>query len=288
MKAWMFAGLAVGLAAAFSAEQASAELGANQMETENSTAETGAVTGAERAAVIEFKDVQKDGEAARDFTYSWPTEVSAIEGLTQLLTLKRDKALAQQKQGWEASVEEFGNGESADTGEITCITCINRSFVMTWKVAAQTPRFMVLLGERYSYSGGAHGNTIFDALLWDSEAKDGASAQIRPVDLFIDPVALENTAYGEYCAALNLVRSERRGLDADKVNPLADCPGVSDLVVTLGSSDGQTFDGVFFHAAPYVAGAYAEGPYEFAIAVSPAIIEAVKPEYRDAFTIGAG
>lgn len=236
------------------------------------------------AEPVEFKDDEKDGQAARDFAYSWPAQASAIPGLAQLLGERRDAALAKQKSEWLESVAEFGNA----TGEMACVTCVNRSYAMSWTVAADTPQFLELVAERFTYTGGAHGNSVFAALLWDREAEDGQGAAMLPIDLFVDPVALENTAYGEYCAALNLARSERRGLEAADINPLTDCPSVTELVVTLTSSDGERFDGITFLAAPYVAGSFAEGPYEFAIAVSPAVLEAVKPEYRDAFVIGAG
>ncbi len=41
-----------------------------------------------------------------------------------------------------------------------------------------------------------------------------------------------------------------------------------------------------FDYTPYVAGAYAEGDFEFTLPVSPAMLRAVKPDYRDAFALG--
>ncbi len=51
----------------------------------------------------------------------------------------------------------------------------------------------------------------------------------------------------------------------------------------LGSRSGRKFDRVGVQIAPYIAGPYAEGAYEFTFDVTPEVLETVKPEYRDAF-----
>jgi len=224
----------------------------------------------------EFKDQDKRGEAERDFSYAWPAQVSAIPALAAVLSERRDEALTAQKAEWEQSIAEFG--------EIGCVTCITRSYSGSWEVAANTPRFLVLVTETFTYTGGAHGNSVFDALLWDRSANDGAGAAMRPVDLFVGEVAIENTAFGEYCEALNVVRSERRDVDPATVDKFDNCPSVTELVVMPSSSNGETFDGITMLAAPYVAGSFAEGPYEFSIPVTAALLEVVKPEYRTVFS----
>src|SRR3546814_2530843 len=40
-----------------------------------------------------------------------------------------------------------------------------------WTVAADTPRFLALRSESYVYTGGAHGMTGYEALLWDKARK---------------------------------------------------------------------------------------------------------------------
>ena len=45
-----------------------------------------------------------------------------------------------------------------------------------------------------------------------------------------------------------------------------------------------SFDRLTVYAGPYVAGPYAEGAYEIDLAVDSAILAAVKPEYREAFS----
>jgi len=229
------------------------------------------------SAPTEFSDQETRGEAERDFDYSWPAQASAIPSLAAVLTERRDEALASQKEEWEQSVAEFA--------EMNCITCVMRSYSGSWEVAADTPRFLLLTGETFTYTGGAHGNSFFDALLWDRTANDGAGDAMRPVDMFVGEAALENIAFGDYCSALNLVRSERRDVDPTTVDQFDNCPSVTELVVMPTSSDGKSFDGVAMLAAPYVAGSFAEGPYEFSIPMTPVLLEAVKPEYRAEFSI---
>ena len=51
----------------------------------------------------------------------------------------------------------------------------------------------------------------------------------------------------------------------------------------LGSRNHKTFDRIGFLIAPYEAGPYAEGSYEVTLPVTPAVLAAVKPEWRGAF-----
>ena len=56
----------------------------------------------------------------------------------------------------------------------------------------------------------------------------------------------------------------------------------------LPGQPGETrrFDRIGLLAAPYVAGAYAEGSYEVTLPVTPKVLAAVKPEYKAAFALG--
>ena len=54
--------------------------------------------------------------------------------------------------------------------------------------------------------------------------------------------------------------------------------------VLVGSSNGKTFNRVGVWFGPYVAGPYSEGAYELNFPVDKAVLETVKPAYRDAFS----
>lgn len=279
MVRWAFAAISLPvLLACSSPDEVGDEIAAGQGESAQAALDRRLGEGAEP---VEFKDEEARGEAARDFAYLWPAQVSAIEPFAAMLTQERDKALADQKAEWEQSVAEFADAEDG----YQCITCVNRYYSKSWTVAADTPRFLVMLGTTEVYTGGAHGNTDFDALMWDREANDGAGAAMRPVALFVDEVALENTAYGDYCQSLLEARRDKLEIDITAMNKFDNCPSVSELVVLPLASDGKRFDTIRFVAAPYVAGSYAEGPYEFEIAVNDLILSVVKPEYRGAFAL---
>jgi len=222
----------------------------------------------------EFEDTEIRGVAERTFAYSYGPEISVIPALAKVIQSQEEAALAKQKAEWNEAVEEFG--------DMGCITCVARGYTNTWKVAATTQRFLILQSERWTYTGGAHGNSFFKALGWDREVGEA----FAPVDMFVGETALENTAFGDYCASLLAVKGERLDLDIAKINPFDGCPSVTELVVTPLSSDGEKFDRIQFLAAPYVAGSFAEGPYAFEIAVTPAVLAVVRPEFADHFELG--
>lgn len=221
---------------------------------------------------VSFADNATQGQATRDFAYSWPAEIGAIPALAARFTADRDKALAEQKAEWAAAVAEFA-GED-------CGACANRSFELSWEVAANLPRFLALSSGVYTYGGGAHGSTGYDALIWDRQA----NAALDPAAMFRSPAALQSAIGPAWCAALAQEKTARLGAD---YSPDAwDCPPIADLALLPGSSNGQTFDSIDLIAAPYVAGSYAEGPYEVTLPVTAAVLAALKPAYKPAFALG--
>jgi hypothetical protein len=222
---------------------------------------------------VAFTDNQGKDDAAREFSYSWPTEVSAVPALAEHFTSERDQLLAEQKAEWEEAKREFA-GED-------CVSCINRSFEKGWEVVADLPRFLSLSATFYVYTGGAHGNGAFDALVWDREAQ----AFFDPKALFRSEAALQDALGETWCKALKAERMKRLGEDYYE-DSIFTCPAIADLTVLVGSSDKRRFDRIGLLAAPYVAGAYAEGSYEVTLPVTPKVLAAVKPEYKPAFALG--
>lgn len=275
MVRWLFVtGALPILIACSSPEEMGQEIATAQGESVEATLQRRVAAGSEPT---EFSDNETRGEAQRDFAYGWPAQISAIAPLAAILEQSRDDALTSQKTEWEQSVAEFG--------DMGCITCINRSYSKSWKVDADTSRFLIVHGETYTYTGGAHGNSDFDALAWDREGNDGAGEVMDPVNLFVDPVALENVAYGDYCQSLLEERARKFDQPIEGMNKFENCPSVAELVVVPLSSDGKTFDRINFLAAPYVAGSFAEGPYEFAIPMTQTLLTIVRPKFRDAFSV---
>lgn len=148
-----------------------------------------------------------------------------------------------------------------------------------WKVVTDTPRFLSLSAETYFYTGGAHGGTHTSSLLWDKAAR----RRLAPIDLFSDASTLWAAVQRPFCTALKA--EQRRRLDQEDVgDTMHACPPFARLVLLIGSSDGRRFDRIGLVADQYVAGSYAEGIYDIALPVTPAVLKAVRPAYRRAFT----
>ncbi len=62
------------------------------------------------------------------------------------------------------------------------------------------------------------------------------------------------------------------------------CPAYDEVTVRLQDSDGNgRFDQIAVTADQYVAGPYAEGPYDISLPITDAMIDRLKPEYRPSF-----
>lgn len=224
------------------------------------------------AGAVAFEDNSEQDGGSREFAYKWPAAVSAVPALVARFTAERDTALAEQKAEWNASLEEFaGQG---------CASCTSRSFQTTWKVVADLPRFLSLSASIYFYTGGAHGNSGYDALVWDREAGKG----LDPKTMFRSKAAMQDALGASWCKALKPEKQARMGDDYSD-DGFFPCPPITDLTVLPGSSDKHTFNRIGLIAAPYVAGSYAEGPYEVTLPVTPAVLAALKPEYKAAFSL---
>ncbi|MEP3050222.1 MAG: DUF4163 domain-containing protein [Erythrobacter sp.] len=248
-------------------QDVTSELPSNFSEADNDS-ENAIVAGA-----VEFTDSEERDDARRDFEYFWPAEVSAIPALAQQMQQKRSEALAQQKEEWQSAL--------TDLAEFDCGACRNNSFARNWEVVADLPQFLSLSANQYVYGGGAHGNYWFDSMIWDRKAE----AALAPRSMFVSDAALGDAVRQEYCAALDVERAKRRG---GTVEPglFADCPASEELTLLIGSTDGASFNRLGLLAAPYVAGPYVEGSYEVTLPMNAAILEAVKPEYRENFALG--
>ena len=225
------------------------------------------------AEKVAFTDNAKKGEAERGFAYNWPAAVSAIPELTKRFTAERDDLLADQKSGWADSLKEFAGQD--------CVSCVNLDYQKGWEVVADLPRYLSLSADVYEYSGGAHGNYWFEALVWDRETKTA----FDPKTMFRSKAALQDALGAAWCKALKAERARRLGPDYSD-DGFFPCPPLADLTVLVGSSDKRAFDRIGVLAAPYAAGSYAEGAYEVTLPVTPKLLAAVKPEFKAVFALG--
>lgn len=208
------------------------------------------------------------------FSYSYPAEAGAVAGVRAMLYADLEKQRAEiAGQAAEAKRDADKEGypyrpHSLGTG---------------WEVVANLPDWLSLSAGISSYSGGAHGNFGFDALLWDKRAD-----KLRgPLDLFRSERAFAETVQGALCAELDRQRAEKLGapVPAGSTDMFDECIDPNETVIILGSSNRKTFDRIGFLIAPYIAGPYAEGDYEVTLPVTAALLATVKPQFRASFSV---
>lgn len=207
------------------------------------------------------------------FEYAYPAAAGRIPGLAGLL----DKRLDRQRADLAAESERARRAARQEGFPYN-----KHSYTAEWKVVAELPKWLSLSADVATYTGGAHGNYTVQSVVWDKDALRLMNA----IDLFSSPAALEQAFGDRFCDGLDRERAERRGEPAPEASEeqFDQCPGIDELEILVGSSNGRTFNRLTVYAGPYVAGPYAEGAYEVDLPVTREILTAVKPEYREAFS----
>lgn len=220
-----------------------------------------------KAAAVSFERETKTFA----FTYAYPPEAAALPGLARMLDAERAQSLAE----LEAEAAEAQEDASADDYPYN-----PHMRGVSWTVTGQTQQLLAMVGEISSYSGGAHGNTGYEALIWDK----AGDRRVQLEDLFTDLTAALAPMREPFCNALNAERREKRGEfvgeDDDMFNT---CPPVAELVLVPYAGGSGGFDRMMFIAAPYVAGPYVEGVYEISLPLPGVTLDQVKKDYRAAF-----
>jgi hypothetical protein len=209
-----------------------------------------------------------------NFSYSYPAAAGSIPALKAWL----DKDAAKQR---EAIVEEVRAGQEA--AKETGLPFSPYDSSVEWKVVTDLPGWLSLSGSSGQYTGGAHPNHGPTALLWDK----ARNREVKAIDLFASKEALSAAIRAPFCAELNRQRAKKRGepVDAKSTDPFDACLDPADSVVILGSADHAHFTRIGILLGPYAAGAYVEGDYEVTLPVTPPVLSAVRPEYRNAFAL---
>lgn len=207
------------------------------------------------------------------FEFSYPAEAGRIVELATLLDIQ----LEQRRQELARESAE-ARREARDDG----FPYNKHSYTAEWQVVADLPEWLSLSADIATYTGGAHGNYTRESLVWDKKNERSMDA----IDLFSSPAALEEALGDRFCEALDRERAKRReeapALDPD--DPFMQCPGIDELEVFVGSSNGRTFNRLTLYAGPYVAGPYVEGAYEVNLPVDGITLAAVNPEFRQVFS----
>lgn len=206
-----------------------------------------------------------------DFKYDVPAEATAIPALRQKLLAhaESDKAKAIKDQA------DYAADLPADT------TPHPFELDTKWHVEGETLQLLVLVAEVYSYIGGAHGSDLYNQLIWDKAAGEEISFDA----LFTDKAKALATIRKQFCDTLDRERAKRRG---GTVGDLGDwstrCPPF-DKYITLafGHPVGGKFGRVAVYIPADIAGAHAEGSYDFELYIPKAMIGFIKPKWRPSF-----
>lgn len=148
---------------------------------------------------------------------------------------------------------------------------------VSWDLLGSTPRLHSLVGFKWHFTGGAHGYGASHALLWDRRAG-------RPLATatMVTP-ALWRAIRATYCATLHAEQVRRTENNVTDMNP---CPPPKYVTVAPAGTHGR-FDRLHVVADQYVAGSYAEGPYEVDLPITPAVLATIAPAWRGDFAVSA-
>lgn len=228
--------------------------------------------GATASSTAEGRKVSEDTDLF-SFEFAYPAQVAAQPELAAQLEREAKK----QKDEMVADAKAFQADAKANDFPFH-----QHSYSSEWKVVADLPGYLSLSNDWATYTGGAHGMYGMQGFVWDKTNKRGFDS----ADLFASPAVLGDAMGGAVCAALNKEREKRRGEPVDpKDEFFGGCPGLDEATILVGSSNRETFDRITIWFGPYVAGAYAEGAYELDFPLTKAMLDAVKPAYKAAFSV---
>ncbi|HQS98494.1 MAG: hypothetical protein B7Y31_04810 [Novosphingobium sp. 16-62-11] len=221
-------------------------------------------------APVAARDVHEQNELYQ-FDYSYPASAGAIPALKALLDAELEKARG------ELKVEAT---EGQNLAKKNGFPFNPYSYSVEWKVVTDLPAWLSMSTLIGTFSGGAHPNYVFDAMLWDRVA----GQRRAPADLFVSKAALSEAIRAPFCKELDRQRAKKRGgQDGGQIEEFSKCIDPVEETVILGSSTGKAFDRIGILVAPYSAGPYAEGDYEVTVPVTPKVLAAVKPQFKPAF-----
>ena len=207
------------------------------------------------------------------FTYRWPAQVEALPGL-------RAHLAADQAERKRTLADEAAGARQVAAADPD-LRFVPYTLEVEWQVVADLPGWLSLSQSNSHFEGGAHPNSGFDSVVWDRKA---GRARV-PRDLFVSTKALDAALRGPFCDALDRERAVRRGEPVNRASGdgFDACIAPSEQTLILGSTDRKRFNRIGLLVAPYAAGPYAEGSYDITLPVTPAVLQAVKPEFRAAF-----
>lgn len=212
-------------------------------------------------------DLAEHGEVTGAFEYHIPDEAAASPSLAARLEAERGGAQADFEEGRAAFMRDAPGSQLGDAF----------TWHKEWDVMGRSGSLLSLAAIVYSFEGGAHGNTGFDALLWDVARDDPIDVTALFTDRYLGLAHLDRA----FCARLRTMQIERFEGEVDE--PWAECPLLHELAIVPAGAPAQPFTQIKVLVPPYVAGPYAMGSFEIDLPVDAALIAMLRPEYREAF-----
>ena len=232
------------------------------------TAGTGAVvTPADAAAPMAFESKT----AFAEVSLTLPVAIKAQPDLHARLYAAAVRDLREFSEGAQADRTEAGGDEG--------MGAYDKSIEIT--TGAETGKLFSLIRTDSEYTGGAHPNSSFAAILWDKALK----REVPAADLFTktgDLSALDIAL----CAAIN-AEKKKRDPQAETVSltgsDMWKCPRAASIpfVLAQGTRPGKA-GGLVFLIGPYQVGPYSDGSYEVTVPQS-AFRALLAPAYADEF-----
>lgn len=206
-----------------------------------------------------------------EFLYAYPAQAAAIPALVS----KFDKAMTVTKA--DALKMAQDDSKSAKQSGFPFHT---HSLETRWSVKADTARFLSLESETYVFTGGAHGMTGYETILWDKARHRETSMAA----VMTSSSAFAAAIHDGFCDGLDKARAEKRGAPVVRGDDeFTQCIDPMKEVMVPTSKDGKLIDAITVVIGPYSAGPYAEGSYDVVLPVDAAMRAAIKTEYQDGF-----
>lgn len=206
-----------------------------------------------------------------EFLYAYPAQAAAIPALVT----KFDKAMTTAKA--DALKMAQDDAKSAKQAGFPFRTYSHET---RWSVKADTPRFLSLESQTYVFTGGAHGMTGYEPLLWDK----ARNRETNMAMVMTSADAFAAAIHDGFCAGLDKARAEKRGAAVVRGDDdFTKCIDPMEQVLVPTSKDGKLIDAVTVVIGPYSAGPYSEGRYDVVLPIDAAMRAAIKTEYQDGF-----
>ncbi len=229
--------------------------------------DTAVVTPAEAAAPMAFESKTPYAE----ISLTLPVALRSQPDLHARLYAANVRDLRTFAEGAQADRTEAGGDEGLPPYDKT----------IEFTPGAETAKLFSLMRTVSEFTGGAHPNAQFGAVLWDKSLK----REIAAADLFVKPA--DFTALDQaLCAAIN-AEKRRRDPAAETVSLSGGdtwkCPRAMETPFVLAAStEPGKAAGLTFLVGPYVVGPYAEGTYEVDVPLS-AFRALIAPAYAGEF-----